>query len=115
VALFGRFRRCGLAEGSTLVGMGLESSKTHDIPLCCFSSFLFFSFFLSFFFFFFFFWFFETGFLCIALAVLELSLLFLLPCLPLAVSELYPSRTTPITFLPPELSWSWYFITAIET
>jgi hypothetical protein len=30
------------------------------------------SFFLSFFFFFFFFWFFETGFLCVALAVLEL-------------------------------------------
>ena len=33
---------------------------------------LFFSF--LFFFFFFFFWFFETGFLCIALAVLELAL-----------------------------------------
>ena len=37
--------------------------------------FLFFSFFFfSFFFFFFFFWFFETGFLCIALAALELIL-----------------------------------------
>ena len=38
-----------------------------------FSLSLFFSFFLSFFFFFFFF-FFETGFLCVALSVLELAL-----------------------------------------
>jgi hypothetical protein len=52
----------------------LFKAKSHDVAqaFCELNSVVFQTFF--FFFFFFFFWFFETGFLCIALTVLELTL-----------------------------------------
>jgi hypothetical protein len=58
-----RDAKCGIRTVEAELGKGCVGEETGN-----------FFFLFSFFFFFFFFWFFETGFLCIPLAVLELTL-----------------------------------------
>jgi hypothetical protein len=68
----------GYTETPCLEKLQREKQKNTVAYLCFSTSFLLNSFFFVFFFvlfcFVFFFWFFETGFLCVALAVLELTL-----------------------------------------